>query len=389
MENATAQITIDRGLDAMLDFVEFNRSTFATRFPLVADTETGDWETTADGNWCGGHWIGLLWLASERSTGEDPFERTARGLVDTVDRAVPRDTMFYGLTAAHAGFRGFDATGDRGLFAFGLRGADAMVDLFHSGARQIESGDFDIAGPDGFREEDPHSESDGDHSAGLCAVDNVFTGVPVLWRAYRETGRERFRDTAIAHTDRHLDWFVRSDGSTWHHATFDTATGELRGRDNALGARHESCWARGFGWHVAGLARAYRETAAQRYLDVLERSIEYYRSNTPADHVPYWDFEADVTPATPRDTSAAALVAYGLCRLPETETTASLRDLGCRIVASLVEDYLLTNVEESRRGLVTDGCYNMPSGYATNSALIWTQYYLAATLDALKRRNSH
>jgi unsaturated chondroitin disaccharide hydrolase len=379
-----------QALDAILHFVEYTLPRLEDRFPLVGDTETGEWETTADGNWCGGHWVGLLWLASERSTSDGPeYESAAKSLAELVDDAIPRDTMFYGLNAEHAGFRGYDATGDRELFAFGLRGADAMADLFHLMARQVQSGDYDIAGPDGFREEDTsHHDSGCPESTGLCAVDNVFTALPVLWRAYRETGKEHFRDLAVAHADRHIDWFVRSNGSTWHHATFDARTGALRDRDNAMGNSDDSCWARGFGWHVAGLARAYRETGAERYLSVLEQSLDYYRSNTPDDGIPHWDFEVEATPETPRDTSAAALVAYGLCQLPDIEATASLRTVGASVLSSLVSHYLLTDAGESRRGLVTDGCYNMPSNYATDNALIWTQYYVGAALDALDRRNN-
>jgi unsaturated chondroitin disaccharide hydrolase len=246
----------------------------------------------------------------------------------------------------------------------------------------VESGDFDIAGPDGFRDEDAHA-ADGEEEPGFSAVDNVYTTLPVLWRAYEETGRERFRDVALSHADRHLDWFVRPDGSTWHHATFDATTGDLRTRDNALGAGETTCWARGLGWHVAGLSRAYRETGASRYLDALERSVSYYRSKVPPDLVPHWDFEVDASASTPRDTSAAALVAHGLCGLPDAAETARLRATGEAILDGLVSEYLLTDVADDRRGLVTDGCYNKPAEYATNNALVWTQYYVAVTLQSL------
>ena len=33
------------------------------RFPHWADTDTGDWVTTVDGDWTGGYYVGMHWLA--------------------------------------------------------------------------------------------------------------------------------------------------------------------------------------------------------------------------------------------------------------------------------------------------------------------------------------
>ena len=55
-------------LDAIVDRVDSTQRDLGTEsFPFVADLETGEWETTDAGNWCGGHWIGLLWIASSAS----------------------------------------------------------------------------------------------------------------------------------------------------------------------------------------------------------------------------------------------------------------------------------------------------------------------------------
>jgi unsaturated chondroitin disaccharide hydrolase len=34
------------------------------RFPHWADPGTGTWTTTSDGDWTGGYWIGVLWVAA-------------------------------------------------------------------------------------------------------------------------------------------------------------------------------------------------------------------------------------------------------------------------------------------------------------------------------------
>lgn len=93
---------------------------------------------------------------------------------------------------------------------------------------------------------------------------------------------------------------------------------------------------------------------------------------------------------TVRDTSAAAPVAYGLVGLdlglapPEhADRVADLRRTGERILASLLAEYLITDPEDARHGMVTDGCYNYPSEFATDNELVWTDYYVARAVSAL------
>jgi unsaturated chondroitin disaccharide hydrolase len=143
----------------------------------------------------------------------------------------------------------------------------------------------------------------------------------------------------------------------------------------------DTCWARGQGWHIAGLSRAYAETGAGRYLDALEAAVEYYLDHTPEDLVPYWDFEDPRIPDVPRDTSAAGIAAYGLSWLDgDDERAERLRGIGRDVLASLVSGYLRTDVDDDRRGMVLQGCYSMPGDYAIDNELIWTDFYVARSL---------
>lgn len=381
---------VSAAFEAVMDRVDATLTATGERFPLYADPDTGRWETTPNGNWCGGHWVGLLWLAFDHADApaeQERYDRAARSHTATVREAIPETTMFCGMARYYTGFRGYDATGDRELFGLGLAGADAMATLFHETARQVPSGTFDIEGGSSFS-----GSADPDHRFTTAAVDNVYTALPVCWRAARETGDRRFRDLAISHADRHLDWFLRADGSTLHHVRFDGETGRPTTEDNELAAGPETCWARGLGWNIAGLSRAFRETGAGRYLNALERSVAYYRDHVPEDLVPFWDLEAPGIPAEPRDTSGAALVAYGLTRLPAASTRSpriagfvdrieSLREIGHAVLGSLVRNYLVTD-HGDRRGMILHGCYDGPGEYATDNELIWTDYYVAYALAA-------
>lgn len=370
-------------LSAVLGRVAVTLDETGTAFPYVYDRERAAWETTDDGNWCGGHWIGLLWLAASHADdaeSSDRFEAAARSHTETMRDAMPRDSMFCGMNFTYAGFRGFDHSGDRTLFGVGLEGADAMVDAFDEGARQVPLGKLAIRGPEQFRGPESDHGPPGDR---IGAVDNLYTAVTALWRAYDEVGDPRFRDVAVSHADRHLDWYIRDDGRTWHHAVFDEE-GRLDRQYNELAHSDETCWARGQGWSIAGLAAAYAATSAGRYLRALEANVEYYRTHAPDDLVPRWDFEVPDPETEPRDTSAAALAAYGLLRyLPATERTADLRTTGRDILDSLVESYLVTDPADPAYGRVEHGCFNRPGGYATDTELVWTTYYLAETLTSV------
>lgn len=364
---------------SITDRVDDTLSATGDAFPYYADPETGEWTTTDDGNWCGGHWVGLLLLAYER-TGEERFRQAARDRAETVVESVEPASMFYGMNCHYAGFRAYDVTGEDAFRELGLRGADATVEYFHQGARQVPLGTQPIDAPaSNFRGPDGGDAPSGDV---LGAVDAIYTSLPVLWRAYRETGDPTYRDTAVSHADRHLDWYVREDGRTWHHAEFDPEDGGLRRQYNELAYSDETCWARGQGWCIAGLARAYNETGAGRYLDALESTVGYYVSHSPDDLVPHWDFEHPDAPDVTRDTSAAALVAYGLTRLREEAATEALRRTGRRVAESLVDGYVTPVDDEDGRpsGMVTEGCYNGPAEFATAHELVWTDYYVAVTL---------
>lgn len=383
-------------MDALTARTEETLAETGDEFPYVVDADTGRWMTTSDGNWCGGHWVDLLWLARDHAARDgtdlnvDPprFADAARTHAETLRAEMPRDNMFCGMNFHYAGFRGYDTTGDRSFFALGLEGADAMVAAFHERARMVPIGEYQIEGPEEqFDLETEHADRPPGSRVG--ATDAVYTALPVLWRAYRETSIPEFRDVAVAHADRHLDWCLRPDGSTWHECAFDPETGALERQFNDLAHGADTCWSRGQGWSIAGVARAYSETGAERYLAALERMVDYYTDHTPSDMVPYWDFEDPEIPDAPRDSSAAALVAYGLTRLrdegDDPERVAALRDVGHATLDSLLRNYLVTDPDDDRYGAVLHGCFDRPGDYAVDTELLWTNYYLARTVhDALR-----
>src|SRR5215472_8601693 len=49
--------------------IDHNLNVLKSEFPHWANPQTGAWTTTRDGDWTGGAWPGMLWLAARRTGG--------------------------------------------------------------------------------------------------------------------------------------------------------------------------------------------------------------------------------------------------------------------------------------------------------------------------------
>jgi unsaturated chondroitin disaccharide hydrolase len=77
----------------MLKRMDDTRGRVGTAYPHWADTETGNWTTTADGDWTGGYWAGVHWLAAKH-TGETRYRTQAAALAQGLKSRVAVDTVF-------------------------------------------------------------------------------------------------------------------------------------------------------------------------------------------------------------------------------------------------------------------------------------------------------
>jgi hypothetical protein len=123
--------------------------------------------------------------------------------------------------------------------------------------------------------------------------------------------------------------------------------------------------------------------------------LDYWCANTDESRVPPYDFKdprletdrADV----PLDTSASAVVAEQLARLAVTSRRTASEVQVTRALAPVIDGLLkhLTGMGNAttptrERGILLDGCFNEPKGYATRSELIWGTAYLLFALYYLK-----
>ena len=146
----------------------------------------------------------------------------------------------------------------------------------------------------------------------------------------RETGDAEsaaHRHGPLPHDARHAGAPRRLDG----------ARRDLRPRD-----RQVSCGSRrtrvcaptalgpaGWPGRCTATARCYALTGDAEFLAVAERNADFWLTHLPKDHVPYWDFAADLAAPLPwgpqKDSSAAAIAASGLLDLERQTTVARSR----------------------------------------------------------------
>lgn len=383
MDNIKAK----QALDSILFRINKTIDELDGDFPYFADPKNGKWTSTNDGNWCAGHYILLLYLISKYSTNKIEKQYFIDKALEYTDKMLSsidkfETSIFAGLNFNMAGFLAYDFAKIERLKEIGFNGADIICNLYNKNAKQIASGIYVIEGPQHKLNKDITGKGWGWVTSGneTSAVDSAHAAIPVLLRAYKESKNNRYLDVANSHLEIYLNRFIRKDGSTRQLVRFDPNTGEVVEEYKNLSSSVNGCWARGFGWCVAGLSDVFNNIPELKYQDALELLCSYYLSHSNDDLVPCWDMSLSYKDNVYKDTSCAALVTYGLTSLITTnENTKKLKEIGINIMESLVDNYLIK--EGDKNGMLLHGCYSMPKNYAFDNELIWSDCYLALALD--------
>jgi unsaturated chondroitin disaccharide hydrolase len=341
-------------LSALVSRIDQTLDQADSRYPIYADGQTGAWEWSADGGWCGGFWPGMLWLAAT-ATGE----RYARHAAEASRRLRPRAN-------AHTLLRGF-------LFWYG---AALGIQLGHTDDEAIAAaaavaaralaGDIDpVTGLIPPGEEDASSY---DWPRPGACIDGLPGTVPLLTFTAQHGGGAALQNAAYSHVTGLVRMCVREEGSAAQTATFDPSGTRIR-RVTVNGSSPESTWARAQAWALLGLAQAVRHWP--EFSVQASAVADWFLEHLPSDCVCYWDFDDPAIPDAPRDTSASAIAAAALLKLPEERH----RQAGAQIVDALADHI-------SPRGALIHGCYNRNKGVATDNELIWGDYFMLEAVAA-------
>ena len=360
-----ASTTWQDGLQRLLRRVDATGETVTDGFPHYGDPVTGRWVTSPSGDWIGGFWNSLCWLAAHR-TGEARYRRRAQQWAARLRPRAHSDTIFRGFLFYYGALVGAVLLADPLAREVALEGVRGLAASFNPQAGVLPLG--------------TEAEEASDIGRGESSIDGVQGAALLVWAA-QETGDSALRDMPVRMAHRHVEFCIWGDGSVCQSASFDPQTGHLLRRYTHKGVRDDSTWTRAQAWAMVGYAVMHLWTQERGFLDVAMRAADWWLAHAPADWVAFWDFDAPAGPDTPRDTSGTAIAAAALLKLaalaPEEPQQARYQAAAEAMVTALVEHYL------DARGIPSHGCYNQRINLATQHELIWGSYYLFEALHVL------
>lgn len=147
-------------------------------------------------------------------------------------------------------------------------------------------------------------------------IDNMMNVDYLFWSA-KKFNKQVYAMAAKNHADATMLNHFRKDYSSYHVVSYDTITGKAIEKVTFQGLADSSAWARGQAWGLYGFTQAYIYTRNQKYLEQAKHIAAFIMNHprTPADKIPYWDYDDPKIPDTYRDVSAAAVMASGLLQL--------------------------------------------------------------------------
>ena len=366
------------GSRRMIERIDDTAQRITTGFPNFADPATGEWITSPQGDWTGGHWVGELWLA-RKVTGEERYGEWARKWCEALRLRATSNTVFRSFLFYYGAALGEILLSDAKAREVALEGARGLMSLYNSEAGVISLGTE--------AEEASHV---GESETSIDAVGSI--AALFVWVSDK-TGDPAYREVASRHVGRHIEICVRKDNSVCQSASFDPKTGEILRRYSHKGYSEESTWSRAQAWGMLAYTLSARwMTEHDEFLETASRVADWWLDHVPKDKVAFWDFADPNIPDVERDTSATAIAAASLLKLSELVGDEDLKtryhNAARETVRALVEGYLTpTRPDDSRTpGILTEGCYNKHIDLATRNELIWGDYYLFEALQVLDGR---
>lgn len=323
-------------------------------------------------DWCSGFFAGSLWHVYDY-TRSPYWLRLARNWTQPLEAVKTKtDTHDLGFMIGDSYGRGYTLTADTLYRDVLVEASRSLAMRYNPAVGCIRSWDFNR-----------------DRWSYPVIIDNMLN-LEMLFEATRITGDSTYHKMAVTHALTTLANHFRPDHSCYHVVDYDEATGEVRWRGTFQGAHDQSVWSRGQGWALYGYTMCYRYTADPKFLNQAVNVTEYLRTlpNTPEDGIFYWDMSPSpltnylITSSTPRDASAAAVVASALYELagyvPKGE---GYRQWADKIVNTLYQCYRY----QGQHGFVLDHSTGfLPAGSEIDVPLNYADYYY---LEALLRRH--
>lgn len=334
-------------------------------FPIY--TVKGHWHHAGElwTDWTGGFLAGMMWQFHRR-TAEPIWRERAEHYSKLLEhRQHDRNVHDLGFIFLNTYRPWYELTGESGLHDVLIQAGRTLAMRFQEKGQYLRS----FVAPESL-------------------FIDIMMNVPIIFYAANETGDESLRSVATAHCRTTRDRIVRADGSTAHEGVFDTNTGAFLRQTTHQGLRGDSCWARGLAWSLYGYSQVYALTGSAEFLEVAERNADYWLSHLPADRVPYWDFDADLTQPPPwgaqKESSAGAIAASGLWDLAQqTKSPAkatAYRQTALAMLDALVEPEYLASETPGWEGILKHGVYHTAKNLGVDESVMWGEYFFVEAL---------
>ena len=218
----------DDALSRVLGRIEATANSVERGFPHYADITTGRWIVSDNGDWTGGFWNGMLWLA-HHVTSEERYRHWARRWTELLRARASSETVFRGFLFYYGAALGDTRCADDLARDVGIEGARGLATFFNEHAGII---------PLGRAAEEATSVGESEAN-----IDGMQSSALLKWAAER-CHEHRLGEIAATHALTNLEVFVRPDHSVVQSASLDTTTGGvlLANLYTHKGIRDDSTW---------------------------------------------------------------------------------------------------------------------------------------------------
>ncbi|WP_406826580.1 glycoside hydrolase family 88 protein [Pedobacter sp. KACC 23697] len=286
--------------------------------------ENGQFKMVTSKDWTSGFFPAELWYFYEYTRDKKWLALAQKYTEDIKAEQFNKGTHDLGFMIYCPFGNGYRLTGDPAYKAVIIQAAKSLSARFNAKAGVIKSWDHN-----------------GDKWKYPVIIDNMMN-LELLFETTRLTGDSSFYKIAVTHANTTLKNHFRPDFSSYHVIDYDTLTGKVLQKVTAQGYANESAWARGQAWALYGYTMCYRETKNKAYLAQADGVASFILNNkiTPADGIPYWDYNDPKIPETSRDASAAAITASALYELAKYSTSSKkYKAAADKIINSLSTKY--------------------------------------------------
>lgn len=333
------------------------------------ETKNFIYEPRENNDWTSGMNTGVYWLAYELS-GNKRFLEAAKKQVSTYRERLETKAEYLdhdvGFVFSPSCVADYVITGDEDAKAVALEAAELLANSFSKEGGFIRRSNRIY--PGSYR----------------TLVDTMMN-LPLLLWAWKETGKEEYKEVVMTHYRTTEKYLVREDGSTFHHFEFDRETHEPIGGMTLQGFSDNSCWSRGHSWLIYGYPLAYGYLKDEDILPVHQGVTYYFLNKLPGDCIPYWDLVFTEGSIQPRDSSAAAVSVCGLLEMcrhlsDDNPDKVIFKNAADSMMRALIQQ--CSNIDYSRDGLLTKVTHALPQGRGIEESAIYGDFFY---LEALLR----